>query len=141
MKRDIVVAVGAGFLFGIFVAFVVLRLPALLQHLPSNNSDKPQTQSSPTPSPTPSTSLTITQPTDGAIIDNKQVTVSGTALQKDTVVVFSGSDATVAKMGENGLFTATIDISEGVTTISVIATKDTTVENTSVTVYYTPEAL
>lgn len=140
VRKDVVAAIISGFVVGIIAALVVLKLPTLLSKVPSTKAS-PTPTSTPTPSIAGQSTLTIQEPSDNAIVSNKNVTVKGTASASATVVVFTSENASVAKLSDDGSFTSNIEVTEGTDIITVIKISQDAAESKSVRVYFTPEAL
>lgn len=133
-------AILSGFFVGIVVAVAVLKLPAFIKNIPST-TPSPTPTVLPTPETTGQTALLITEPSDNAIITNKTVTVKGKATDSSPLAIFSGIDATVAKISDDGSFSADIDVSEGTDTITVVKLSSDALESKTVRVYFTLEDL
>jgi hypothetical protein len=77
------------------------------------------------PSPTAVSSnsdeLMVEEPADEAVIDSKSVKVSGKTLPNSTVIVTSVNDEQVALPAENGNFSLTTTIGDGVHLIQVVS--------------------
>jgi hypothetical protein len=77
-----------------------------------------------TPTPTPigsSVYLTLDNPVDESVVDNKTVTVSGKTTPGATIVIMTNSDQTVVQPSVQGDFSTTVIIGNGANLIQVTA--------------------
>lgn len=100
---------------GIFYAFKFLTSP------PPMEKRTITLDATPTPVSTNSDELMVTEPADESVTDSKSVKISGKTLPGSTVVVTSDTDEQVAEPAENGNFSLSTTVSEGVNIIQVIS--------------------
>jgi hypothetical protein len=100
---------------GIFYAYKFLTTP------PEENNDI--ITLNPTPSPVSSNTdeLMVNEPSDELVSETKSITVSGKTLPGSTLIVTSENDEQVVTPADNGNFSLTTTISDGVNIIEVIA--------------------
>jgi hypothetical protein len=75
----------------------------------------------PSPSPQSTDYLIVDNPKDEEVVDGRQITVSGKTLPGSTIIVSSDVADEVLKAADNGNFTTTHTIGEGVTVIRITA--------------------
>ena len=83
----------------------------------------------------PALSLEITSPGDGATVTESPVMVSGTVSDPEATVRVNDVEVEV---GEDGTFSADVELAEGENMITVVATLDEGTLTKTVTVTYTP---
>ena len=87
-------------------------------------------------------SLTISTPSNGLITNQTSVTVSGTATDVHAVTI--SVNGTAISVGQNGSWTTSITLKQGVNTITIVATDaagNTTTVSRTVTADWTPPAI
>lgn len=120
---------------GFFYAYQLITKPS--------PSGKTPITLNPTPTPISSNSeeLTVNEPQDESVVENKSIAISGKTLPGSIVVITSETDEQVAKPADNGNFSVTITISEGVNIIEVVTIlPDGTERKVVRTVTYTEES-
>ena len=95
---------------------------------------------SPSPSPTPTAlSLEITQPEDGAEVSTSPINVTGKTIPGAVVSASIDDTVEIADVDQNGNFTVTVVLEEGLNLIEVIASDQQGNEKySSVTIFYVP---
>ncbi|OGM56527.1 hypothetical protein A3E46_00035 [Candidatus Woesebacteria bacterium RIFCSPHIGHO2_12_FULL_46_16] len=116
MRKEVIFAIAAGGVLGLIIAFGVWR--ANVAFSPSNRSAS-KTQASPTPKP--EFAITLAKASDGDILTESSVTLSGIT-KSNTFVMVSGEDEDVyVRADAKGSFEATIDLSGGTNQIVLTA--------------------
>lgn len=144
MRKDIIIAVGIGFVLGSAVAIFLINLPNIFKQ-----ESKLQLQNmvaSPTPSESTktaeSTPLVVDQPSDNQIFSEKNITVSGKYPAGNTIIIETDDDVKLVKVSPNGEFSEKINIPEGASNIYLTAyNNDQELKTQILTVFYTPEKL
>ncbi len=144
MKKDVAVAICAGFVLGVIVALTATNLPNILKE----GIKIPTTKQSPSPTspevktPLPNLDLTIDSPKDESISDTKTATVSGRAKGGQTVLIETANNYDTPDIEASGKFTSKLDLTEGVNTLYFTLYDDNgnSIAKT-VNIYYTTEKL
>lgn len=140
MKRETLIAIGVGILFGCGVAVFVLFQTDKNEDakvIPVEPAEVAQTQ--PKQVVTTQKQLTVETPFDQAVIQKKTVTIKGIAEQKSLIMIQSPTGEQVIS-SEDGTFSADFPLSlgENIIHISVYAGSSAPQERT-LRVYYVPE--
>lgn len=149
MNRDALLATIIGFCIGLLITGAFLVGPNLVKSFPKLELpdfallwSKEKTMVTPTPvADEKSSGLTITSPLEGAIEQNDELLVSGSATAGATLIIAGPTDETVVTAGSDGTFAGKTMLSEGENTIVVTGYHKNTQESQSVIVFYTPEEL
>jgi hypothetical protein len=114
------------------------------QFLTKSNGEQPKTitlNATPTPLSSNSDELMVNTPGDESVSENKTVNVSGKSVPGSTIIVTSENDEQVVTPADNGNFSLTTTISNGVNIIEVIAILPSGKERKVIrTVTYTTES-
>ena len=95
----------------------------------------------PTPVSTNSEELMVSEPTDETVVDSKSVRVSGKTVPGSLVIITSEIDEQVAEPADNGNFSVTTTVGEGVNIIQILTILPTGEERKAVrTVTYSTES-
>lgn len=144
MRRDVAVAILAGFILGAVVALAATNLPKIIKE--GLKISKNITAPSPTPTPVKSASqnleFTIDSPQDESVADGKTATFSGRVAPGQTVLIESAADNAVADVDSSGKFSAKLNLAEGLNKFFVTVFEDSGNSNTkTLNVYFTTEKL
>lgn len=144
MKRDIAIAIIAGFIIGAIVAIVVTNLPKIISGGIKFQSSKP----APTPTviqdknPNSTLELILNTPKDESISDTKSLEISGSTNPNVSVFIESDNDHTAVNSNDSGSFTGKINLSEGVNAIVITVYDEAGNSNTkNLNIFYTAEKL
>ncbi len=121
MKQERVILSFIMVLIGLLVAGVAFYLYQGTKTIPASNI---KTVTVATPSPTPEVSsiyLSLDNPADESVTQNKTVTISGKTTPNATIVVLTDSAQEVVTPTAEGSFTTTLTLSDGENLIRVIA--------------------
>ncbi len=121
MKQERVILSFIMVLIGLLVAGVAFYLYQGTKTIPASNI---KTVTVATPSPTPEASsiyLSLDNPADESVTQNKTVTISGKTTPNATIVVLTDSAQEVVTPTAEGSFTTTLTLSDGENLIRVIA--------------------
>ena len=144
MNRDIVVAVGIGFVLGSALAIFSINLPNILKQ--DNKSPVQNILQSPTSPPISNveeeTSLTVTIPSENQIFPEENIQVAGKYIAGRTILIETKDEVKATKVASSGDFDEKIHIVEGANDIYVTAYDNNQEPRTQmITVFYTPEKL
>lgn len=142
MKKDVLVAVGVGFILGTVVALAATNLPQIIKSVKVPDVKQ-------TPSPTPEITsaaqnpqFSIDSPKDESIIETKTIDVSGQTKGDQIILVETENDQKVIESETDGNFTTKLNLTEGVNTIYfTVYDKEGLATTKSINVYYTTEKL
>lgn len=144
MKKDVLIAGCIGFFIGSIGALTVTHLPNLIQEVTKKQITK-QTSLSPVPSIAqivPKESLlSIDQPPDGSISDDKRIKISGKSQKGSVILIDTDWDSQIVESASDGTFSSNLTISEGANQIQVTSYNQDTENSKTITVFYTPEKL
>jgi len=149
MKKDVIIAITAGFISGILVALFIINLPSFLNFLKLSVSSQNTQLSSESESITPTIALEkavlnlrIDSPANNSISEQKQIEIKGKAKSAKTIVIEYSKEIKIAQTDSDGDFSLKIDLAEGGNDIYVSAyTEQGEVESQILTVFYTTEKL
>ncbi|OGG01872.1 hypothetical protein A2Z33_01325 [Candidatus Gottesmanbacteria bacterium RBG_16_52_11] len=148
MNKDAITATIIGFIVGLTITSAILFGPTLLARLPklelpdfltSKTAQIPSLPESGKTDNEPKGPITIESPFLDSLAEDKEVLVSGTTYAETTVVITGPVDEFVTTSESDGKYAGKITLAEGRNDILVSAVRDNQPENTSVTVFYTPE--
>lgn len=142
MKKDVLVAIGVGFILGTVVALAATNLPQIIKTLKVPIVNQP-------PSPTPQVTtapqnqeFTIDAPADESVAETKTIDISGTTRGGKMILIETATDNTTVNLDDSGRFTGKLNLTEGVNTIYVTLYDDNGNSATkTLNVYYTTEKL
>lgn len=121
MKQERVILSFIMVLIGLLVAGIAFYLYQGTKTIPASKL-KPVSITTPSPSPVSfSTFLSVQNPTDESVLDNKILTVSGKTTPDATVVILTASDQKVIQPSNEGDFSTTITLSDGQNLIQISA--------------------
>ena len=121
MKQERVILSFIMVLIGLLVAGVAFYLYQGTKTIPASKL-KPVSITNPTPTPSSSsTYLSVQNPTDESVANNKILTVSGKTTPDATVIVLTSADQKVVQPSNEGDFSTTISLSDGQNLIKIIA--------------------
>lgn len=144
MKKDVILAIGIGFLSGAFIALLAVNLPRILKQA---SKPKIETIAPPlTPVPTQTVSLPInleiTNPTDESIVGSETIKITGKTAAKSTLVVDTEFDTKITESSSDGTFSLPITLKEGGNNVTTTAYNEKGEETTkTLSVFYTKEKL
>lgn len=144
MKRDIAVAIFAGFVIGVIVALAATNLPQIIQKglKISRNSPRPSITPALVETSAQNLDFTINSPKDESVSDAKTADISGRAKEGQTILLENAGDQLTLEASKSGDFTGKLNLAEGLNTIYVTAIDSEGNSNTkSINVYYTTEKL
>ncbi|HZZ98743.1 MAG TPA: hypothetical protein VFG51_02310 [Candidatus Saccharimonadia bacterium] len=120
MKKEVVLAVVLGIIFGLVITFGIYTANKALKDRQPNATENTATQS-----PTPDTATTMTHiidPIDGAIVADGTIRLTGTTFPNADVVIFVGSVDQVTTSDATGNFSAQLSLDGGSNVITTIVT-------------------
>lgn len=109
MKKEVLLAIIVGFSLGLVITYGIYRAQQSIQNVVSDN----QNQQSDDSSDKMSHVLTVTQPNDGDIVDDDQLTVAGVTTPNALVAVMTRDDQAVVSADKFGNFTSQVEVSAG----------------------------
>lgn len=149
MNKDAILASVIGFTIGLCITGFLLVGPNILKNLPQislpKREQKTQQVASANPDNQNDTSVAggfvVTDPQPDSLLNDKSLTVAGTAEPGSLVIIQGYSEETVVATGGEGKFTASLTLEEGKT--DVVVTNYINGKPTALTipVYYTEEEL
>jgi len=119
MKKEIIIAIIIGIFLGLIITYGLYTSRTVAE----NNA---QTQISETElndnnQEINSNQLSIYEPTDGLVITDKKIAVSGASLANNFIVVFIGNDEIITQADESGNFSVEANLEIGANIITAIA--------------------
>lgn len=121
MRKETIFLALIALVIGLLVAGGFFYAFQMISRDPSGDTESIVLDPSPTPVSSNSDELMVSEPDDESVTDNKSVTVSGKTIPGSTVIISSENDEQVATPAENGNFSVTTTISEGVNLIEIIS--------------------
>ncbi|MCA9369574.1 MAG: hypothetical protein H6774_02895 [Pseudomonadales bacterium] len=117
MKKEISIAVLIGLLLGLIITYGVYRTQLLFT---SESQEVEQVIGSPNPEPTEQL-LSLTQPENGTVQTNGDISIVGNAKMGSFVVLFADNEDYIITPEEDGSFHFSTSLEEGTTIIRVHA--------------------
>lgn len=108
-------------LLGLFVAggaFYIYQMTQTLGNTPAGNT---RTANLPTPTPLSSDFLIVDSPKDEEVVNNRTLTISGKTVAGAVIIVSTEGSDQVVKPSNNGDFTLTHTLEEGVNLVKITA--------------------
>lgn len=134
MKKEVVLAIIVGFSLGLIITLGIYTARRALRRQTPLTSP-PETSAS--PSPTPSHGLTITSPTEEALLDQDKVILQGLTTPNSLVTVITPQDNLIVTANSAGEFQTQISLVGGVNQLQIVAlTPDGQRAETSLTLTY-----
>lgn len=125
MKKEIIIAIVVGVLLGLAITYGVY----LSRSAQSNNQQTNVDETIATDDDQINQNqLTIHQPLDGAVFDDAKITVAGTSLADNFIVVIVNNTETITQADESGNFSTSIKLASGGNLLSVHAIDELGVE-------------
>ncbi len=126
MKKEVFLAIAIGFALGLVITFGIWTANKSLKNLPSAKpTPTPETVAvTPTPtsaSQTAQTSLTLSSPSDEALVTTNKVTVVGKASPQAVVVILSEDGQQIITADAKGEFTTAVTLVPGYNSLRVQA--------------------
>lgn len=119
MRKEILLAILFGILFGLVVAFGIWRANSAIR----NQKNTPATSISPEvsseSSQTDGLQLTLSEPEDSAVISENPTRISGVTLPNSWVVISDSSHDFVLKSNAQGAFEQQVDLSPGINQVLI----------------------
>ncbi|OGG02987.1 hypothetical protein A2W14_04380 [Candidatus Gottesmanbacteria bacterium RBG_16_37_8] len=143
MKKDVILALVAGFIIGSGIAILAVKLPVMLS---TKVAPKEETNKTP-PLPSAVTNLkdsllTINQPRDQTIFNEDGITLLGKTKPSAAIVVESPLTSNVYEADKNGSFSAKLKLTEGGNPVYITAIDETgESESKTLTFFYSTEKL
>ncbi|OGG14657.1 hypothetical protein A2773_02625 [Candidatus Gottesmanbacteria bacterium RIFCSPHIGHO2_01_FULL_39_10] len=146
MKKDTIAAILVGFIIGLVAAFALVNLPQLFKkdfRLSFNFPSFFPSSASPIPTPQKNSevlsSLEISKPKDQSILENKEISLEGTAPKNSTLIISTSQEDKILP-SDDGLFSTELELSEGANIISITSLSENSIYETKrLTLFYTPE--
>lgn len=120
MKKEQLILSFVATLFGLLVAGIAFYLFQTTKIVPNTSTNTIST-ASPTPTLPPSISLTLNQPKDEDVVNNKVLIVSGKTQSNAVIVVITDSDEDVITPSAKGDFSTTVNLDDGQNILEVIS--------------------
>ena len=120
MKKEQFILYLVATLFGLLVAGIAFYFFQTAKTT-SNNATTTVSIASPTPTVIPLISLTVDQPVDEEVVDNKVLTVSGKTQSNAVVTVITDSSNDVITPDASGNFSTTVNLDDGQNILEVIS--------------------
>lgn len=142
MKKDVLIAVGVGFILGTVVALAATNLPQIIKSI-----KVPTVKQAPSPTPEITTAVqnpqfSVDAPTDESIAETKTIDVSGHAKSGQTILMETENDQKVIESDNSGSFATKLNLVEGVNTIYfTVYDEEGSATTKAINVYYTSEKL
>lgn len=142
MKKDIILALLAGFLIGSLVALMAVKLPQMLNKSSSNTVANTDNNNSPTPITVKVNILEISAPKDNSILDTSEIKISGKTLKGAKIIIETALNSEVIEASKDGSFISTQKAVEGGNQIIITAIDESNIEESkTLTLFYTAEEL
>ncbi len=142
MRKEILLAIIVGVVFGLGVTFAVYTLrQRLFRNTTPDAIEQSRNQgASNNPSPSPNSTLTIQRPLQDIATDQNSLQIVGRAQPSSLVVVLAGTGEFITNADQDGDFALTVTLVQGGNKLSVVATTpEGSQESTILNVVYVPD--
>jgi len=143
MKKEVILAIVIGFGLGLVITFGIWIANRSLKNL---GGAKPVTSpetvltNTPTPNPSPavSTGLTVSTPTDEALVTDPNIKITGVTTKGNSIIVMHENGQEAVTVDDQGNFTDAVKLVGGYNTITVVSISPTGEQVTkTLTITYT----
>lgn len=140
MKKEAFLAIVIGIIVGLGITYGIYQIRQRFTPEPESIIDG-LTTPAPESSPSGAEKLFITSPQNESVLYDSEITLSGTTLSQELVVIFVNEREYVTQADDIGAFAAKIQLDEGSNVIEVISIKnDGTEEKKDLVVILDPAA-
>ena len=134
MRKEVLLAILAGGIFGLIIAFGIWRLNSKL-----TSNEGINTEGSPPPS-VDSTGITIAKPQDGSISTTPELKISGVTKGSSFIVVITGEEDFFGTSDATGEFSIEVELTGGINNLQVLVFDSTKqIADTSLQLVYSSE--
>lgn len=134
MRKEVLLAILAGGIFGLIIAFGIWRLNSSLE------STNLSTESTPPPTTVDDSGVTIAKPTDGKVVTDSSIEISGVTKSNSHVIVSSESEDFYSQSDTSGEFSVEVDLDGGLNTLAIfVFDENGLVSETSLEIVYSSE--
>jgi len=138
MRKEIVIAIGIGFILGLIITFGIYTANQALKAQKQSASIRRTDEIPPSPLASPMTELEITEPEDNLVVKKNKITVSGKTAPKATVAFLAEDYEELLLADEEGVFSGEVTLTSGANEIKIISlTKNNEKQEKIITVVYT----
>ncbi|OGG27000.1 hypothetical protein A2960_02540 [Candidatus Gottesmanbacteria bacterium RIFCSPLOWO2_01_FULL_39_12b] len=144
MKKDVYMAILAGFVIGTIVALTILNLPKIVKKQVPATKDELALTASPNPTPLPKTIVTldIEEPVNYSLASSKTIKISGKTGTNNFLITENEEGIDLIQATESGSFSSSFSLREGNNNIYITSLNDKDEEMTkSINVFWTGEKL
>lgn len=120
MKKEKLILSFVATLFGLLVAGILFYFYQTTKVVPEANT-KTISIASPTPTTTPAITLTLDQPKDEEVVNNKVLIVSGKTQGNAIITIVTDSTEDVVTPSSDGKFSTTVNLEDGENILEIIA--------------------
>lgn len=113
MNKDTVVASVIGFGLGLVAAIALWVVPRILPKTLPKLTEKAEIVQEEKSSPQTVGSFSINSPSDGEIVSDKNIKITGTSANDSLVIVATSSTSSAIVPGNDGTFSAQVELAEG----------------------------
>ncbi|HUV46682.1 MAG TPA: hypothetical protein VMW29_00975 [Candidatus Bathyarchaeia archaeon] len=119
MKKEIIIAIGIGFILGLIITFGIYTANRALKEQKNPQQELPSDGSPASPNPSPMLLLEITEPEDNLVVNKNKVTVSGKTEPKAAVALMVEDYDNLLIADEEGVFSDELPLISGANEIRV----------------------
>jgi hypothetical protein len=121
MRKEIIIAIGIGFILGLIITFGIYRANRALKQQKTPNNNLPTNGNPSSPLPSPLVFLEIIEPENHSVVNKSKITVSGKTDPKASVVFLSEDDEDLVLADEEGVFSGEVPLVSGANEIKIIS--------------------
>lgn len=139
MRKEVIIAVLAGFLLGLVITFGVYTAnKAIKKQKTEDQANVPTAETEPSPLPSPTPSLEISQPEDNLVVKEDELTLAGQNEPRTPVAILAEGYEDLLYTDSEGLFSTTVPLVGGANEIKLVSLpKNGQKQEKTITVVYT----
>ncbi len=119
MKKEIIIAIIVGIFLGLIITYGFYTSRTVAENQAQTQVNETQLEEN--DQEINLNQLSLYEPTDGLVISEKKIAISGASLKKNFVVIFVGNDDLITQADDSGNFSVEATLQPGANIITAIA--------------------
>lgn len=139
MRKEALIAISAGFVFGLLITFGIYTANKALKQKSKTTADLPTPEASlPAPSPSPQSSLEILEPENNLVTAKSKVTLSGKTEPNISVAILGEEYENIVITDKDGLFSDEVPLISGANEIrAMLENRENSEQEKIINIVYT----